>query len=170
MESLVDRWKIASSKVTDFELIDACVATGKPVILSSGMSTFAELDEAMARIPDAQATLLQCVSLYPCPPEKVDLNYAWTLHGRYGVTPGLSDHSGTLWPSLCAAWAGLSMAEIHVVFSRECFGPDVTSSITTAELRQLVDGVRFIERMCGGGTTKDDMAKELKAIREVFVA
>jgi N-acetylneuraminate synthase len=80
---------------------------------------------------------------------------------------GISDHSGTIWPALVAASRGYAMAEVHVVFSRECFGPDVTSSITTAELKQLCEGVKFIRRM-GRNASKDALAAELSETRKVF--
>ena len=160
-----DRWKIASSKVNDYELIDACVKTGKPVIVSNGMGELElpEFMELVDHLPYEQCTMLQCTSLYPTPAEAVQIHAkdSYLCKGR-----GISDHSATIWPSICAAYAGLDMAEVHVVFSRECFGPDVTSSITTAELRQLVEGVRFVERM--GTASKDSIAAELKEIREVF--
>lgn len=158
---IVDRWKIASSKVFDHALIDACVATGKPVIVSSGMSTWDELHTAAAKVPNDRLTTLNCVSMYPTPPEKVSVDRRW-LRGAWGV----SDHSGTPWPAIAACVLGASMAEVHVVFSRECFGPDVTSSITTAELKQLCDGVKFIERM--GKYGKDEIAKEVSETRKVF--
>lgn len=158
-----DRWKIASSKVNDHELIDACVKTGKPVIVSSGMSTREEIMRATRRVPREQLTLLACTSMYPCPAEKIAWFTGWEADGI-----GLSDHSGTIWPSLCAAYEAFDIAEVHVVFSRECFGPDVTSSITTAELRQLVEGVRFIERMGSECLGKDSITAELKEMREVF--
>lgn len=163
----VDRWKIGSAQVTNHELIDACVGTGKPVILSSGMSTLAELFCAVDRIPMNQVTLLACTSMYPCPPERI----VW-FDGlaKEQIPTGISDHSATIWPSIVAAAKGLSMAEVHVVFSRECFGPDVTSSITLSELKQLVEGVRFVEAMREGDVSKDDIAAELKEIREVFCA
>lgn len=161
-----DRWKIASSKVTDHELIDACVATGKPVILSSGMSDMSELQAAMDRVPHEQLTTLDCTSLYPCPAEMVAYYTFIPSHGMYGV----SDHSGTIWPSLVAAAYGLAMSEVHVVFSRECFGPDVSSSITTAELRQLVEGVRFIERLGKSRKERLNVPEQIREVREVFCA
>jgi N,N'-diacetyllegionaminate synthase len=163
VEPLVDRWKIASSKVNDHELIDACVKTGKPVIVSSGMSEWPEVHAAVCHIPAERLTILECLTAYPCPPEHVRLGAL-----RYRRTKGdigLSDHSGQIWPSIVAAWECYDLTEVHVVFSRECFGPDVSSSITTAELRQLVQGVRFVERMINSDGFD---ASEIKEMREVF--
>lgn len=171
MQPLVDRWKIASSKVNDHELIDACVKTGKPVIVSSGMSTWTELDAAMERIP-GERTVLHCVSKYPTPAQFGGL---YCIHeykeryGREGTTIGLSDHSGTIWPSIAAAHDRCGMVEVHAVFSRECFGPDVSSSVTTDELRKLVKGVRFMERCSSGPPmSSKEWTAELKEMREVF--
>jgi N,N'-diacetyllegionaminate synthase len=158
-----DRWKIASSKVNDCELIDACVKTGKPVIVSSGMSEWPEVEAAVERVPSEQLTILECASLYPCPPEHVGIGRI--RYRRHSGNIGLSDHSGTIFPSIVAAWECYDMTEVHVVFSRECFGPDVSSSITTAELRQLVQGVRFVERMINSDGFD---ASEIKEMREVF--
>ena len=164
----VDRWKIGSAQVTNHELIDACVGTGKPVILSSGMSTWEELHAAIERMQGVQLTILQCTSQYPCPPEKIGLQWARN-HQDWFPGIGLSDHSGQIWPSIAAAVLGLEMVEVHVVFSRECFGPDVSSSITLDELKQLVRGVRFIESMgLDQEHDKEAMASELAGMREVF--
>jgi len=166
MEPLVDRWKIASSKVNDHELIDACVRTGKPVIVSSGMSTHEEMVATYRLIPREQCTFMSCVSMYPTPPELTP-RY-WDVPTAIDCDLAISDHSGTIWPSIVAKTVGYTMTEVHVVFSRECFGPDVTSSITTAELRQLVDGVRFISKMSSDCLDKDSITAELKEMREVF--
>ena len=91
--------------------------------------------------------VLQCTTAYPCPPEKIGLNLIPFYRERYGCWVGLSDHSATIYPGLAGAALGMDMLEVHVALSREMFGPDVIASVTTAELRQLVDGVRFIERM-----------------------
>jgi len=111
---------------------------------------------------------LQCTSLYPSPPEKIGLNLIPFFRERYGCAVGLSDHSGTVYAGLAAATMGIEMLELHITFSRETFGPDVPASITTAELRQLVDGVRFIERMNASPVDKDSLLPELKGLRELF--
>ena len=84
-------------------------------------------------------TVLQCTSAYPCPPEKIGLNLLPFFRERYGCSVGLSDHSGTIFPGLAATTLGIDVLEIHVTLSREMFGPDVPASISTSELRQLVE-------------------------------
>lgn len=166
----VPMWKVASGEIASDHLIDAMTATGKPVILSSGMSPWAELDRAVARVRDAGApvAVLQCTSAYPCPPERVGLNAMIEMRARYGCPVGLSDHSATIYAGLAAATLEADVVEVHVTLSRESFGPDVVASLTTAELRQLVDGVRFIEAMRANPIDKDAWADEAAPLRALF--
>jgi N-acetylneuraminate synthase len=166
----VAAWKIASGEVGNGELFDAMARTGLPMLISSGMSGLAEVDDAVARVTARGLPLavLQCTTAYPCPPEKVGLNVLSLFGQRYGSAIGLSDHSGTIFPSLAAATLGADVIEVHVTMSREAFGPDVPASVTTAELRQLVDGVRFIERMRRAPVDKDSSAEELTPLRRMF--
>ena len=87
---------------------------------------------------------------------------------RYGCPVGLSDHSGTIFPGLAAATLGAELLELHVAFSKECFGPDVIASVTTPELKTLVEGVRFIEKMRQSSIDKDAAAVEMKPLRALF--
>jgi N,N'-diacetyllegionaminate synthase len=112
--------------------------------------------------------VLQCTSAYPCPPEQVGINLIPYFRERYGGRVGLSDHSGAIYPGLAAATLGADVLEVHVTFSREMFGPDVRASLTTAELRQLVEGIRFIEAMRAGPVDKDMMAGRLAPLRTLF--
>jgi N-acetylneuraminate synthase len=166
----VSAWKIASGEVGNRPLLDRIVETGRPVILSSGMSPLSELDGAVERVQSAGLTLtvLQCTSEYPCPPERVGLNLVSFFRSRYGCAVGLSDHSGTIYPALAAATLGADLIEVHVTLSREMPGPDVASSVTTSELRQLVQGVRFIERMRAHPVDKDRAAADAAPLRAVF--
>jgi len=144
--------------------------TGLPIFLSTGMSSLSEIDTTvdMIRGMKLPLTVLQCTSQYPCPPEKVGLNMIPFLKERYECAVGLSDHSGTIFPGLSAVTLGISVLEVHVTMSREMFGPDVSASITTKELAQLVEGVRYVERMTANPVDKDAMASELAPIRSLF--
>jgi N-acetylneuraminate synthase len=165
----VPAWKVGSGEVSNAPLLDAMARTGKPVLLSSGMSPLAELDAAVARLRTHSAVaVLQCTSEYPSPPEHVGLNVITELAGRYDVPVGLSDHSGTIYPSLAAVVLGANVIEVHATLSREMFGPDVPASVTTAELRQLADGIRFLERALGHPVDKDRAAGELDELRGLF--
>lgn len=163
-------WKVASGEVSNKILLDKMLGTGKPILLSSGMSTLKEIDEAVEyiRIRGVEIAVLQCSTTYPCPPEKIGLNLIPELRERYGCAVGLSDHSGTIYPGLAAVSLGIEVLELHVAFSREMFGPDVPASITTGELTQLVEGIRFIERMHANPVNKDAFANEVLPLRKLF--
>ena len=163
-------WKIASGELSNAPMFDRIAETGLPVIMSSGMSSLAELDQSTAMVRDRglDLTLLQCTSMYPTPPEHIGLNMLPIMRHRYSCDVGLSDHSGTIYPGLAAAMLGISMLEIHVTMSREMFGPDVVASVTTTELKQLVEGLRFIETMRLNPVDKDAMADELAPMRRLF--
>src|SRR3546814_2142834 len=85
--------------------------------------------------------------MYPTPPEAIGIGVLPVFRERYGCAVGLSDHSATIYPAIAAAMLGAEVIEVHVALSRDCFGPDVIASVTPAELLQLVEGVRFVERM-----------------------
>ncbi len=164
-------WKVGSGEISNRVLCRRLASSGLAVFLSTGMSPWHEVDEAVAyfRARNIPLVVLQCSSVYPCPPEKIGLNVLAQLRDRYGCLVGLSDHSGTIYSGLAAAAVGIEVLEVHVTLSREMFGPDVQASITTAELRQLVDGVRVIEAIRSHPVDKDQMAKELKPLRDIFM-
>ena len=163
-------WKIASGEVGNTPMFEAMADTKLPILLSTGMSPWSEIDAAVERVKakGLPLTVLQCTSAYPCPAEKVGLNLIPFFRERYGCSVGLSDHSGTIFPGLAAAALGIEVLEVHVTLSGEMFGPDVPVSVTTAELRQLVEGIRFIEKMKANPVDKDAIAQELKPMRELF--
>ncbi len=163
-------WKVASGEVNNTPLLDRMIQSGSPIILSSGMSGWDELEKAVGNIKQAGNPLavLQCTSAYPCPPEKVGLNMLEVLRTNYNCPVGLSDHSGNVFAGFAAAALGAEVLEIHVTLSREMFGPDVPASITTQELKQLVEGVRAIEKMHANPVSKEDIAAELAPLREIF--
>jgi len=163
-------WKIASGEVTNRPLFERMAATGLPFILSSGMSSLAELDTAVEWVwaRGLPLTVLQCTTAYPCPPEKVGLNLIPLLRARYQCPVGLSDHSGTIYAGLAAAALGIDMLEVHVAFHRGMFGPDVPASVTFEELRQLVEGVRFVERMRANPVDKDALAADMAPLKQIF--
>ncbi len=165
----VPAWKIGSGEVSNTQLLDRVAETGLPVLLSSGMSSYEELDRAVehlrGRVPFA---VLQCTSAYPAAPEQTGLNVLAELASRYEAPVGLSDHSGTIYGSLAAVTLGASVIEVHITLSRTMFGPDVPSSVTAEELRSLVDGVDFIHRATTNEVDKDRAASEAEPLRKLF--
>jgi N-acetylneuraminate synthase len=163
-------WKVGSGEVTNLPMLERMAATGRPVLVSSGMASWAELDRAVETVRKSRAPLavLQCTTAYPCPAEKVGLNVLAELRDRYRCPVGLSDHSGTIYASLAAAALGANLLEVHVVFSRDCFGPDVKASVTVSELGQLVEGVRFVERAMAHPLDKEQLAAGMGELKTMF--
>jgi len=163
-------WKIASGETSNTMLLDRILDTRKPVLLSTGMSPIEEIDAAVARVRarGIDVGVFQCTTAYPCPAEKIGLNLIPFYRERYGCWVGLSDHSATIYPGLAGVALGMEMLEVHVALSREMFGPDVIASITASELRRLVDGVRFIERMRANPVDKNASARETAPLRKLF--
>jgi len=173
--NLLDRigmlaWKVASGEVGNLRLLKKMASTGKPVILSSGLSSFSELDAAVDLVSGAgvPVAIMQTTTQYPTPPEKVGLNIVPLLRERYGCVVGLSDHSGTIYPGLAAFMLGGRMLEVHVTMSRYMFGPDVCASVTVDELGELCRGVRFLERALSSPVDKDASAAELSELKQMF--
>jgi len=166
----VRRYKVGSGEITNLELIRAAAATGKPVILSSGMSSWAELDAAVAAAGD-DVTVLQCTSSYPTPPERVGLNVLVELRDRYGKPVGLSDHSVGNYAAFAAIALGAVVVEKHFTLSRHLYGPDAAFSLEPDELEELVEGIREIETMLAHPVDKDDLAPvaEMKRVFEKSV-
>jgi len=166
----VPAWKIASGEANNPLLFERIAGTGLPILLSTGMSSLEEIDQIVAWIKQRGLPLavFQCTSKYPSPPEALGLNMLSVFRERYGAPVGLSDHSGAIYAGLAAVTLGASLLEVHVTLSREMFGPDVPVSVTTAELRQLAEGVRFIERALAHPLDKDAAAREMQSMRQTF--
>jgi N,N'-diacetyllegionaminate synthase len=166
----VPAWKVASGETNNPVLLEQMLRTGLPILLSTGMSSFAEIDAAVGLIREQQRpfAVLQCTSAYPSRAEEIGLGVMLEFQRRYQCAVGLSDHSGTIYPGLAAAALGADILEVHVALSREMFGPDVTASVTTSELRQLVEGVRFTESMLAHPGDKDRTADSLRPVRDLF--
>ncbi|MBO9606990.1 MAG: N-acetylneuraminate synthase family protein [Paenibacillaceae bacterium] len=163
-------WKVASGEVANLPLIDRMLATGAPLLISTGLCTIDELDACVARARSAgrEFLVLQCTTAYPCPPEKIGLNLLDYYSDRYQCRVGLSDHSGTIFPGIVAAAIGAAIVEVHVVFSKRAFGPDVSSSLTFEQLRELADGMAFVERMRRHPLDKAAAVRELEPLRHMF--
>jgi N-acetylneuraminate synthase len=166
----VRRYKIGSGEITNLALIRAAAATGKPVLLSSGMSSWAELDAAVDAA-GGDVTVLQCTSAYPTPPEQVGLNLLAELRDRYGKPVGLSDHSLGNFAAYAAVALGAAVVEKHFTLSAEMYGPDAALALEPDELEDLVDGIREIEAMLASPVDKDDLApfEEMKRVFEKSV-
>lgn len=140
-------WKVGSGDILDFVMLDYIASTGKPIIISSGMSTLEELDLSIEFLKQRNATLalLHCVSKYPCPPEDLNLASIQFLKERYDLPTGFSDHSLGIDSALAAVALGATIIEKHFSFDRTLWGSDHKVSLTPPELKELVDAIREIE-------------------------
>ena len=165
----VEQYKIGSGEVNNFLLLEKIAQTGKSVILSSGMSSYAELDQTVAFLKERNVnfSILQCTTAYPTQPEQYGLNVIQELKKRYNVPIGFSDHSAKTATCIAAAALGASILEFHVVFDRQLFGPDSKSSLTIPETRDLVLAVRNIATALSHPIDKNNTA-EFSTVKQIF--
>ena len=144
--------KVASFEIVDLELIRRIAETGKPMIVSTGMATLAEIDEAVATIRatgNKNLALLVCTSAYPSPPEAMNLRTIPHLARAFGVPTGLSDHTMGIAVPVAAVALGARIIEKHFTLSRDEPGPDSAFSLEPHEFAAMVDAVRTTEKALG---------------------
>lgn len=170
----VKRYKVGSGEVTNFLLLDKIAQTQKPVILSSGMSSYDELDAATDFLKSKKVdfSILQCTTSYPTQPEQYGFNVIKELKERYQVQVGFSDHSAKIETCIAAATLGAEIFEFHAVFSRDQFGPDSESSLTIQEIKSLSTAIKNIEKALKTPINKNDNSafESLKTIFEKTLA
>ena len=166
----VPAWKIGSGEIANDHLLTRLLQSGKPIFVSTGMSSLAEIDSCLMRILSTQipCLLYQCTSLYPCPPEQVGLQMLKEFRKRYAVPVGLSDHSGSPWFGVAATALGAASVEVHIAMSRESFGPDVLASLTPDDLSTMVRGIREVETSMRVPVDKDVFAAAHSELRTLF--
>ena len=182
LEPIVPAWKIASGQVTNRAMLEAAGATGKPGIISTGLCD--ERQASDATLPFEDYGYLVSTPLYPTGGRGGDLltlsdARQWKTAKMFNddlplgdiwqqaEVLGLSDHSGTIYPGIAAAALGASILEVHVTMSRHAYGPDVASSLTMEQLRQLVEGVRFVERAMQ--PMSEEARQAVEKAREVYM-
>lgn len=171
----VSRYKIASFEVVDIPLLKKVAATGKPVIMSTGMATLGEIDEAVRTLRGNGAgdlTLLKCTSAYPAPPEEANLRTIPHLAQTFSCKAGLSDHTMGSAVAIAAVALGATVVEKHFTLARADGGPDGSFSMEPQEFKQMVRDIRIVERALGGVCYDlTEKQKESKVFRRsLFVA
>lgn len=170
----VEVYKIASFELVDLPLIRKVAATGKPIIMSTGMASLAEIDEAVrtARMAGARAlSLLKCTSAYPAAPEKMNLRTIPHLGDAFGVVPGLSDHTMGIAVPAAAVALGARVVEKHFTLSRSEPGPDSSFSLEPHEFRAMVDSIRVVENALGSVCYESDEVESKSKLfrRSLFI-
>lgn len=166
----VPAWKIGSGEVTLAELFEPMAATGKPVIVSSGMSGWDEIDRTVAALREKGASfaLMQCTSMYPTPLEEVGLNNLPLMSKRFGCRVGLSDHTGTTTPAKVAIAWGFPLIEVHAIFDKRMFGPDTIASLTIEQIGELAQFARDVATLNAHPVDKDAKAAQLAQQKSLF--
>ena len=162
-------YKIPSGEVSNLPLLERIAATGKPVLVSSGMSNWAELDAAVTTLKSGgPVTVLQCASAYPCLPEQVGLNVLAEMQMRYKLPVGFSDHTAGPAAALAAAALGAVVVEKHFAFSRLMYGSDAANAMEPDEFRRLAQNLREIWTLLEHPVDKNDLVsfKEMKRVFE----
>lgn len=166
----VDAWKVGSGDTAAKEMLEPMLASGKPVVFSTGMSDWLEIDSVVSRLKQAHApfALMQCTSKYPTPLEDVGLNVLDEMKKRYGCRVGLSDHSGKTAPAVTALARGFNLIEVHATFDKRMFGPDVSASLTLEEIKSIVSFSNDVCVLAESQVDKDEMARSLRDLKELF--
>lgn len=169
MEVGVSTFKIPSGEVSNIPLLEHVAKTGKKVILSSGMSSWEELDRAVAVFKDKEKlTILQCTSEYPCKPENAGLNVMLEIKERYQCKVGFSDHTLGIGVPLTAVVLGASLVEKHFTLSKLMYGSDAKNSTEPGEFKHMVDNIRAAELAISSKIDKNEIVKELGEMKFVF--
>jgi N-acetylneuraminate synthase len=166
----VKQWKIGSGEIYNPILLDYLLDTQIPILFSSGMSSITDLDDVIGKAVKKSIPygIFQCSSSYPTPPELWGLRVLSDFRERYSCPVGLSDHSGDIYAGLAAATLGADFIEVHVTFDKKMFGPDVSSSVTISELKQLVKGSKVIRASLSNKEDKDVLASSTKDLKKTF--
>jgi N-acetylneuraminate synthase len=163
-------YKIPSASLTDFNLIRKARATGKPLILSSGMSTMEQIKMGVAIAGEENLLLMHCTSTYPCEPEELNLKVIQTLRDEFTNLPiGYSGHEVGLVPSAVAVAFGACMVERHLTLDRAMWGSDQAASVEPGGFERLVKYIRVTESSLGDGVKKvyDSEKSSLQKLRRV---
>jgi N,N'-diacetyllegionaminate synthase len=157
LDSLQDIWKIPSGEITNYPYLVEIAKTKKKIILSTGMCTIDEVEEALKVLKTNGATditLLHCTTDYPAPLESVNLKAMLTLKEKFGCPVGYSDHTKGIEVSVAAVAMGAEVIEKHFTLDRNMPGPDHKASLEPNELKELVDAIRNVEKALGDGNKK----------------
>lgn len=167
LESMgVSTHKVASASVTDLPLLRELASTGKPIILSTGMSTMEQIDRAVEILGTERLVIMHATSTYPLPPEEANLLMIPVLAARYRVPIGYSGHERGLQISVAAVALGAVSVERHITLDRTMWGSDQAASLEPHGFMSLVRDVRVIEKAMGDGV-KRVMPGELKPMQRL---
>ncbi len=149
-----DRWKVPSGEITNLPYLVEIARTGKPVLLSTGMSDLSEVRDCLEVLKEngtPKMTLLHCTTQYPTPYEDVNLKAMLALKREFGTEVGYSDHTAGIEVAVAAVAMGAAVIEKHFTLDRNMEGPDHKASLEPAELKQMIRAIRNTEKALGDG-------------------
>ena len=164
----ITRWKVPSGEITNLPYLTAIASFGQEIILSTGMCSLGEVEQAIALlnrngVKSSQLTLLHCTTEYPAPPEEVNLLAMCTMKSAFQVKVGYSDHTLGYTVPVAAVALGASVLEKHLTLSKDMEGPDHKASLEPHQFTQMVEHVRLTETILGSGI-KAPSPSEIKNI------
>jgi len=165
-------WKIPSGEMTNLPMLRKIASFGQKIILSSGMSTWAEIEAAIKAINRVsrrnKLIILQCSSEYPCPHERVGINIMEEMAKRFRIPVGLSDHTLDIFTPVVAVSRGASVIEKHLTFSRDMYGSDARHSLEPDEFASMADGVRVAHKILSSRVSKNRLAGRYRGMKKIF--
>lgn len=175
LDSLVSFWKVPSGEITNLPYLMKIAKTGKPVVMSTGMSTLEEIQDAvdiLKKYGCKEISLLQCNTQYPTPYNDVNLEAMLTLKNKFGLHVGYSDHTNGIEIPIAAVAMGAEIIEKHFTLDRNMDGPDHKASLEPDELKVMVEGIRHVEAALGSGikTTSQSEKANIAVARKSIVA
>ena len=147
-------YKVASASLTDDALLKHTAATGRPMIISTGMSTVEEIDAAVSLLSPKKLLIAHATSTYPCQPDELNLRMIGTLKAKYDCPIGYSGHEVGLQTTLAAVALGACFVERHITLDRAMWGSDQAASVEPAGFHRLVRDIRVIEKAMGDGVKR----------------
>jgi sialic acid synthase SpsE len=161
----ISAYKIGSGELTDLPTLKVIASFGKPVILSTGMAEWSEIDETVETLRpiNDQLILMNCISEYPARHADVNLGVIKEMAKRYDLTIGHSDHTPDIYTSIAAVAVGAKLIEKHLILDRRQPGPDQSVSIEPYELYELVKAVRRVEQALGSDKRVHDLEKPIRS-------
>tara|TARA_B100000989_G_scaffold298627_1_gene288821 strand:- start:3074 stop:4057 length:984 start_codon:yes stop_codon:yes gene_type:complete len=164
----VDAYKIPSGELTNTAYLEKIKKTKKICFISSGMSNYREINRALKILNSKKNTLMQCSSIYPCPPELVGLNVFEEFKKKYNCRIGFSDHTNSISAAIAAITKGATSIEKHVTFSRKMYGSDASNAMELDKFKIFCDEIKFLEKMMNNKVNKNNLSRYNK-MRKIFM-
>jgi len=160
--------KIPSGEVNNLPYLEKLAKTGKKILLSTGMSSWEEIDKAVSILKGTDLVVLQCTTKYPCPAEEAGLDVMLKIKEKYNIPVGLSDHTENIAIPIAAVVLGARVIEKHFTLSKKMYGSDAPYATEPKEFKYMVDCIREVEKSLNSNVDKDKIVEGLKETKVIF--